>query len=121
MRQRRLAHVEHAVQIDVDHRMPIIQRHVNDRLAANGDAGVIDQYIQAAHLFDNAIDQSSRLIRRPNIGLENRGITIVFTGQFTGEFTCGLLLSIIVHGDHRALCGECYACSLAQATSGAGD
>ena len=58
------------MQIDIDDLMPVFQRHIDDRLAADGDAGVVDQYIYPTHLLDDAIDQRLRLVRRGDIGLK---------------------------------------------------
>ena len=83
-------HVEHAVQVGFDHRIPVFARHLHEH-AVTGDTGVVDQHVDGAvfglgfgECFDGGVprtDITHRCIEREAEGL--------LLGQPLCMVTCG--------------------------------
>ena len=62
-RQSGLAHVQDAIEVDIEHSVPVRQRHIGHELPADGDASVIDQNIHPTQFPNHALNQRLRGLR----------------------------------------------------------
>ena len=69
--QHQLQGVEHALQIDVLHFVPLRFGHSEKRLARI-DAGVVDQHIDAAEIADGAFHPRCDVAGEPHVAAEGR-------------------------------------------------
>ncbi len=79
MRQRRVARVEHAGEIRVDHVGPLLERHRRD-VCEHTDAGVVDHEIEAAESRDRRVDRASDVLVPSDIRLHR--LDRAGTGRF---------------------------------------
>ncbi len=66
--ERRLRAQEHAGQVDVHHRLPLLKRQILERHAWRVAAGVVEQRVQAAELFLDPGEQRRDLVRLADVG-----------------------------------------------------
>ena len=67
---RRVGDVEDAVDVDVDHPLPVVERLVG-RLVEQHHAGVVDDRVEPAQLVDGAPDRAGRLLAVGDVGLDD--------------------------------------------------
>src|SRR4029453_18021418 len=70
-------------QVDVDDPVPVLHAHLADR-AVDGDAGVVDQDVQAAVLLEHLLDDPLTVGRDPDVALMD-GRSLVVGGELLGR------------------------------------
>ena len=96
----RLAADEGAGEVDVDHRVPFLQREVLRRLADVG-AGVVDENVDAAEVLEGGFDQRMAVIRFGDVGFDGEGPVAQF-GRESGD----AIEPASQQGDAVAVCGQ---------------
>ncbi len=118
---------KHAGQVHVDHRLPLLQAHLADYLAVlvlhqqaiAGDAGVIDQAVQAAEVRHHVTEQLFHFLFFGHVGQIGARFT---AGRLTGGHGGVQVFLAQVHaGQAGALAGKVGGNTPAQATAGAGN
>ncbi len=110
--------VDQALEVEVDHPVPLLGGRVLDR-AEQHLAGVVDDDVEAAQLVDGAVDRGDRLLLVGDVGLDRqRGVTGAadLGGQPLQPFEPARR-----HRDFGPLGGQRPRGRLADATAGAGD
>ena len=90
----------YAVEVRAQHRRPLVVRHLEEQPLA-GDAGVVDEDVEAARALDDRVDQTGRLRTVAHVGLVHEGMPAVRLDR--AERVLGaLVLLAVVDADGRA-------------------
>ena len=115
MRQRRVRAVQQALDVDLDHAIPLVERSVLDR-AEEHHARVVDERVEAAELLDGLRDRALGLRRVSDVGLDHERAVADPPGHLTKP-----VAATRHERDLRPLRGEGERGRLTDATRGAGD
>lgn len=88
--------MENATEIDVDHRFPVIQAHLQSRRVTN-DAGIVDQNVNRAILVIDGVHGPSDSSR---IGDVQRNESAFTSGRLDGRYRHITLRFVAVGDDH---------------------
>ena len=72
---RRMGDVEDAVDVDVDHPLPVVERLVG-RLVEQHHACVVDDRVEPAQLVDGPADRAGRLLAVGDVGLDDQRVDL---------------------------------------------
>src|SRR4051812_39692356 len=101
--QDRPRQVERARQVDLDDPVPVFDGHLADGLV-QGDAGVVDQDVEAAVGVEDFLDDSFAVFGGADVALVGAGAGVGFAEGVGDVFAAG-----VARGDGDSACGEAFA------------
>ena len=116
---RGFAHVEGAGEVDAQHFVPVVDAHLPDG-TVDGDAGVVDEDVQAAVLVDDLLDDALAVVGVADVALvqgQGAAVGLDRLAQFVGA----LLVGGVAGADDGAGGGEAVADRGADPAGAAGD
>ena len=116
---RGLAHVERPRQVDAQDLVPVVDAHLPDG-AVDGDAGVVDEDVEAAVLVDDFLDDALAVVGVADVALVQRQRAAVGLDRLA-QFVGACLVGGVAGADDGARRGEAVADRGADAAGAAGD
>src|SRR5690606_20622403 len=109
--------VHHALEVDVQHVLPILRLHADEQ-GVPGSAGVVDHNVQLAKALDDLFDESLRLLAVGQVCAEPVGLRAL--RPQLGRHSLCLLLAAAVHRHRCAFRRQAARYGQADATGAAG-
>jgi hypothetical protein len=75
VRERGVGHVEHALDVDVDHPLPLLHRRTDDRAVEHHARGV-DDHVEPAELFHGALDRADGLLAVGDVSRDRHAVDL---------------------------------------------